>query len=56
MRKQFPHRRNEDGSFDSICHRCFRTIGREKEEEKLRAAELKHVYEDLDLSFLVDER
>ena len=28
----FPHRRNKDGSLDSICLKCFATIGSQRTE------------------------
>lgn len=37
------HRRNDDGTWDSICHGCFQTIARAKCETELRKQELKHV-------------
>jgi hypothetical protein len=36
------HRANNDGTFDSICIRCFETIASAKTEEKLMDAELEH--------------
>jgi hypothetical protein len=38
-----PHRENPDGSFDSICHLCWRTVGSSKREEDLAALEQQHV-------------
>ena len=38
----YSHRQNRDGSFDSICPRCFRTIAREKTESALRPKEETH--------------
>ena len=40
--KHFPHRRNRDGSFDSICKRCFQTIASCSSETALSVAETKH--------------
>jgi hypothetical protein len=31
----FPHRRNRDGSFDSICLKCLLTIANERSEADL---------------------
>jgi hypothetical protein len=39
---QYPHRRNHDGSFDSICPTCFATIGHTKSERELADAEQNH--------------
>jgi hypothetical protein len=41
-RTSFPHRRNSDGSFDSICTQCFRTIATANAEAELQAAERAH--------------
>ena len=40
--KTFPHRRNPDASFDSICPMCFRTIIRCKHETDLAPFEQDH--------------
>jgi hypothetical protein len=42
-RFSFAHRRNDDGSFDSICPRCFRTIAQSARESDLQIAEDGHV-------------
>ncbi|HEY4380141.1 MAG TPA: hypothetical protein VGN01_07325 [Acidobacteriaceae bacterium] len=39
----FPHRVNRDGSFDSICKRCFLTIASCASETELAAAEREHM-------------
>jgi hypothetical protein len=39
----FPHRRNRDGSFDSICGICFATVGSAATERELEPMEMKHV-------------
>ena len=39
----FPHRRNRDGSFDSICLDCLLTIASHKTEDELVVAEKTHV-------------
>jgi hypothetical protein len=41
--KQFPHRKNADGSWDSICSKCFRTVATAKSERILADAEANHV-------------
>jgi hypothetical protein len=38
----FPHRRNHDGTFDSICFRCFATVAKEKNEVELKKSEEAH--------------
>ena len=38
----FLHRHNSDGSFDSICVRCFATIGSHATSEQLVTAEKTH--------------
>ncbi len=39
----FPHRRNTDGSFDSICLKCLLTIAHERNEGDLAKYERYHV-------------
>jgi len=39
----FAHRRNDDGSFDSICPTCFQTITHSACEPDLQSAEDSHV-------------
>jgi hypothetical protein len=38
----FPHKLNADGSFDSICPMCFRTVATAAQETELAALERKH--------------
>jgi hypothetical protein len=38
----FSHRANKDGSFDSICLFCYRTVATASNEADLRAAEASH--------------
>jgi hypothetical protein len=38
----FPHRRNKDGSFDSICLECFATVASHLSEEELKEADKNH--------------
>jgi hypothetical protein len=40
---RFPHRTNGDGTTDSICPHCFRTIGISTYEADLDAIEASHV-------------
>jgi hypothetical protein len=39
----FPHRRNRDGSYDSICLTCFATVGSAGTEEELVKFDKEHV-------------
>jgi hypothetical protein len=39
----FPHRRNPDGSYDSICTVCLATVATAQREEQLYPRELSHV-------------
>ena len=39
----FPHRRNRDGSFDSICLKCLLTIANAKTEADLAKHDRYHV-------------
>jgi hypothetical protein len=41
----FPHRRNEDGSYDSICPTCFATVAQSNAEGGLAQNEAAHVCE-----------
>jgi hypothetical protein len=47
----YPHRKNRDGSYDSICPACFTTIARSKIEVELGAFERGHI---CDSSFLAE--
>ncbi len=38
----YPHRHNHDGSFDSICRRCFATVGHTMNEATLVELEKIH--------------
>jgi hypothetical protein len=38
----YPHRRNSDGSVDSICITCFATIAHARDEAALTGQEKKH--------------
>jgi hypothetical protein len=39
----FPHRTNPDGTIDSICLRCFATIGNAHSETRLEQMEADHL-------------
>jgi len=43
QRTSFAHRRNDDGTFDSICPTCFQTIAQSAREPDLQNAEGRHV-------------
>ena len=49
----YPHRRNRDGSFDSICLICLATVAAGKSELDLVELEKVHV---CNLAFLADRR
>lgn len=38
----YKHRQNKDGTFDSICLRCFRTVASAPNEESLNNIEPNH--------------
>jgi hypothetical protein len=42
-RRPFPHKSNVDGSFDSICPKCFTILDSKEKEIDLRAAEEAHI-------------
>src|SRR5580692_5968371 len=48
----FPHRRNGDGSYDSICILCYVTVATNEDETKLRPYELTHVCTPLRFSWV----
>lgn len=39
----FAHRLNDDGTFDSICPRCFATVAVKRNETELDSEERRHV-------------
>ena len=39
---EFPHRMNKDGTIDSVCPRCFVTVGRSTWEAELDRMEAAH--------------
>jgi len=45
----FPHRRNPDGTFDSICTECFTTVATEATEAELIYSETAHNCQGFDL-------
>jgi hypothetical protein len=52
----FPHRRNSDGTVDSICPRCFVTIGTSTCESDLPAIEAAHVCDPALLRYYHEQR
>ncbi len=48
---QYPHRRNRDGSVDSICPRCIATIASSTREADLKCPETAHVCEPWRLAY-----
>jgi hypothetical protein len=40
---KFPHRRDRDGLYDSICPNCFATVARSKPEAEMAELEKAHV-------------
>lgn len=40
---EYKHRTNPDGSYDSICMQCYRTVGTTKNEDELREKESAHI-------------
>ena len=43
------HRKNADGTHDSICPRCYATIATEHDQDDLPAQEAEHVCKEADL-------
>jgi hypothetical protein len=52
----FQHRHNQDGSCDSICLRCFRTIASTRYEDWLAHEEINHACTLLDLHVWMSDR
>jgi hypothetical protein len=40
---EFPHRRDRDGLYDSICPRCYATVARSRPEAEMAELENAHV-------------
>lgn len=49
MYSGFKHRQTDDGNVDSICLRCFRTIGSHECETALSMMEARHECDPVDL-------
>ena len=52
----FPHRINGDGTFDSICPRCFVTVGTSNNEAELEQMEAAHICESSRLRYYDEKR
>jgi hypothetical protein len=52
----FQHRSNVDGTFDSICLRCYRTIDSSPEEHWLAKPESTHICSQQDLQVWMTDR
>jgi hypothetical protein len=48
---EFPHRTNPDGTIDSICPRCYATIGNARWETDLKRPEADHVCDPVLLAY-----
>ena len=49
LRFPFSHRHNPDGTYDSICNKCFMTVGTKRKEVDLLEVEQSHVCDEEDL-------
>jgi len=49
--REFPHRVNGDGTFDSICPQCYVTIGTSTWEAELERMEAAHVCDPVRLRY-----
>jgi hypothetical protein len=52
----YPHRINQDGTIDSICTRCYATVGTSKTEDDLKRMETAHVCESGRLRYYKEQR
>jgi hypothetical protein len=50
-RETFPHRLNPDGSVDSICPKCLKTVATKRSEVELTACEASHTCGGLNLGY-----
>jgi hypothetical protein len=44
--QSFPHRANDDGTFDAICPRCFVTVSQQRREADLEQFERDHICDE----------
>ena len=58
IQTRFPHRRNRNGTFDSICPRCFHTVATRTDERELSRDEHRHICDDwnMDLDRLAETK
>lgn len=54
-RVKFAHRKNIDGTFDSICLTCYRTAGSSLIENGLESHETHHICRPVDLWYVQHE-
>jgi hypothetical protein len=47
----FPHRRNQDGEYESICRTCFATVATAKNEAELLTFEKAHTCDAMQLYY-----
>ena len=52
----YPHRQNRDGSFDSICLRCFATVANARNVEELHSYDKEHVCDATSLAHRNESR
>jgi hypothetical protein len=51
MAMNFPHRRNPDGEYESICRICFATVATTADEAELLAHERTHICDAMQLYY-----
>lgn len=49
MQTKFLHRVNADGTINSICHQCFRTIANVRDQTGLEQLEREHICDPKDI-------
>jgi hypothetical protein len=52
MQPSFAHRRNRNGSYDSICTKCYATVASAESEEALSSLESAHVCDPFTLALI----
>jgi hypothetical protein len=52
----FPHRRNLDGVYESICATCFATVGKSENEAELLTCERAHIGDPMQLFYTREAR
>jgi hypothetical protein len=53
---KYPHRTNPDGTIDSICPRCFMTIGTSFSESELEHIEAQHICDAERFEYFEEEK